>query len=181
MSAGSRRAARIVLGLAAGLVVLFGGQWLYRWTTFTRPLQAAMASRAEVESYRVDSQATPPVIQVRLRPVANLQESYRSLEQALDASLGSGRFRLEVADRRDAELTSDYYRLNLVLAEGLATGHFLDMDRRAQQMARTLGLRRLTLTVDERYLYVTMVKGSHYLYELVPRAAAGKSEVSGSG
>ncbi|MDI3299058.1 MAG: hypothetical protein QJR08_07825 [Bacillota bacterium] len=179
MSARWRRAGLAVLGLAAGLLLLFGGQWVYRWATFTRPLQSVLAGRPEVRGYRVDLQANPPVVRVELAPVDQLQETVRSLDEALGSSLGPGRFQLEVADRRDAELVRDYYRLNLVLAEGLATGRFTTMEEQAQRLARQMGLERLTLTVDPSYLYVTMVKGSHYLYQLVPRSAGCGSEVGG--
>lgn len=171
MSTRGRRAGLALLGLAGGLLLLFGGQAVYRWATFSRPIQSALAGRPEVLAYRVDLQADPPVVRVRLAPVEQLEETVHALDDALAAALGGGCFRLEVEDRRDAELVRDYYRLNLVLAEGLATGRFTAMEEQAQRLAGQMGLERLTLTVDARYLYVTLVKGDHYLYQLVPRSA----------
>jgi hypothetical protein len=174
-----------MLSMLAMMAVLWGGQLVYNSQAVQAPLRTAYRDIPAVRDVQMLTASDGTVVvRVRLGLVSNLLETYRSIEARTAHVLGSRRFRVVPLDRRNAALTQDFYAVNDILQQGIATGQFVPMAAQFTAATRKLGLQRSSVVVGSRYLYVTLVKDSStYLYQLVPRhvasaAAAGTGNAS---
>jgi hypothetical protein len=159
----------VVTAMAAMLLLLFGGQFLYNQQAIAQPLVAITRTVPAVQHVQLQNTPGGLTVQVRLGLVDNLRETYLAVENQVAGVLGSQHFNLALVDTRDQELVDDYYQLNDILQQGMATGQFVAMKQNAEAAGRKLGLDRVDVIVDDRFVYVELVKGSHYLYQLLPR------------
>lgn len=164
----------IFLALAAGMVLLFGLQRMYQFSQVDKPLKTFFARQAEVKSYAIGEKGGDLRISVVLGPVANLRETYVTIEEGAKDILGGRPFELDIRDNRDAQLLDDFYRLHYDLEEALATGEFTAMSADLKRKEKEMGL-GLKVFVDSRYLYVQLMRGDRYLYEILPRTDAGQT------
>lgn len=160
----------VILSALLGLFFLFGAQRAYQFSRVDQPLAQFFRSRGEVAAFAVRPGEGELRVEVTLRPVANLRESYLPLEEGVRDILGGRPFRLVVRDRRDQALVAQFYRLHYLLQEAVATGRFTVLEG-ALAEARRAGLDEARVFVDERFLYVQLRRGDRYLYELIPRRA----------
>ncbi len=159
----------VIITLMTALGALFGLQQLYKYSQIDQPLARFFQERKEVADVRVREVGNEVRIRLQLGDVANLRETYRALEDGARSVLGVRPFRLEITDNRDAGLIDDYYKLHYTIQEGLATGRFTEMARAVSEAAAGLGLDEARVLVDADRLYVQLRRGSHHLYELIPR------------
>jgi hypothetical protein len=151
------------------LGLLFGLQFAYAVRTLTLPLTARLRATPGVVGAPVVA-ATPDTlhVQVRLRLVPDLRATYDQLLAIARQAAGGRRVDLEILDNRSPELTRAYYQLNPILAQGRATGQFVPMEQMFAQESRRLGLDRADVVVGNQDIFVTLVSGEHYLYQVVP-------------
>lgn len=159
----------VVLALTAGLALLFGLQQVYKYSQVDQPLSHFFSTRKEVARYGVDDLGNRVVVRVTLGRVANLRETFKGIEEGTRNVLEGYPFELQIADKRDARLVDDFYKLHYILQEGLATGRFTEMSAAFRDAAQGLGLEEARVFVDSDRLYVQLRRGDHYLYELLPR------------
>lgn len=167
--------------LAAAVVALgalYGGQLLYAGQVVDRPAAAVLKGSPLVESFAVHWRADGPRVEVRLRPVEDLQSTWADLHRQLTQALGSGRFELVLQDGRNAELEQAYRRLNLHLQEGLVTGRFAEMAGRVEAEAAEMGL-KASVSLDSERLYLHLAAENGYLYEVLTRPAPVGNRLSG--
>lgn len=165
----------ILLALAAGMVLLFGLQWMYNFSQVDKPLKVFFARQAEIKGYELEENGGRLRISVALGPVANLRETYARIEEGVKDILGGRPFDLDIRDNRDSRLIDDFYRLHYDLEEALATGEFTAMSTELTRKEQDLGLNDLKVFVDSRYLYVQLMRGNRYLYEILPRGDSAKT------
>lgn len=165
--------APVVVGvMAIVLALLIGAQYVFTVERIDRPLHDRIAAVAGVRSVRVDTSRDPIVVDVRLDPVPNLMETYAEIRQAADDVLAGRPYEIRVEDRRNEKLVDDYYSMNAIIQEGLATGRFTDMVARVEAAAKELGLDSAKVYVDSDRLFVQLRAGNAYLYEVLPRRQA---------
>jgi hypothetical protein len=166
--------------MLALLAILFALQGVYTRRAVLLPLQRAVRRAGGVLG---DSVATTPGglrVDVRLGLVPNLREAYLRLEGAVGAAAGGMPVSIHLEDARTPALLNDYYALNAIIEQGRVTGQFVQMDAELAQAARRLGLRRAQVVVGNEHLYVELVQGPHYLYEILPLYAPAPAAVSGA-
>lgn len=166
----------ILLALAAGMVLLFGLQWMYNFSQVDKPLKVFFARQAEIKGYEIEQKGGGRLrISLDLGPVANLRETYAHIEGGVKDILGGRPFDLDIRDNRDSQLIDDFYRLHYDLEEALATGEFTAMSTELTRKEQDLGLNNLRVFVDSRHLYVQLMRGDRYLYEILPRSDNAKT------
>ncbi len=161
----------VLMAMAGALLLLFGAQFIYNRQAVEQPVVAIAHNVPAVE--HVSLQNTPSGVQVdvRLGPVPNLRETYLALENQVSSALGSQHFQIDLTDTRTPTLVNDFYQMNAVLEQGIATGQFVTMEQQVQAMGARDGLSQSSAIVADHYVYVELVKGKNYLYELLPRQA----------
>ena len=160
--------------MAAVLAVLFGLQFLYARQAVSLPLTTSLRQTAGVLGVREVTESSDTLgVVVKLGVVSDLRSTYEQLLQAAQQQAGGRHVDLQIQDDRSAELTADYYKLNVILAQGRATGEFVSMQQMFMQQSQKLGLDRADVTLGNSSMFVTLVGGGHYLYQIVPLTLSG--------
>jgi len=118
-------------------------------------------------------------LQVHLALVPDLQATYDQLLTAAGAGSG-GRVQLQLDDARTPALVSDYHQLSVILDQGRATGQFVSMEQAFDAEGRALGLTHDSLVLGQTQMFVTLVQGSNYLYEILPLTLSSDTTGGGS-
>lgn len=160
---------RLLLSLTATFAVFAAGFALLERQSIDRPLVTALEARPDVRQVELSRQAGVAVVRVRLGRVANLQKEYEAIERAAQGVRGLGPFRLEIVDARDAGLEQALYRLHFALQEANATGRFTKLAEDVKAVAREQGIEEPRVYVSADRIYVSLYRGDHYLYEVLPR------------
>lgn len=168
----------VLLALVVGLATFWGGQWMYNRFNYERPLSSMLGVHKDVISYRINDQGPVLEIEVKLRQVDNLQQSYSDLDQSVKEVVGRRDFKILLKDERDKNLESVYYRARLAAYEALERGNFLEMEDYISRRAAGEGA-EARLTVDENRLYIQISHGDNYLYEILPRTRGDSPLLSG--
>lgn len=168
----------VLLALVVGLAAFWGGQWLYNRFNYERPLAGALGENKDVIAYSINDQGPALEIEVKLRQVDNLQQSYSALYQSVQNIVGSRDFKIIIKDERDKTLESLYYHARLAAYEALERGNFLEMADYITRQSAGEGA-RARLTVDEDRLYIQISHGDSYLYEVLPRTGGDSPLFSG--
>lgn len=166
----------VALAFIAVLAIAIGGQWLFYRTQVAVPLETGFEKIPGVAGVTLEKAGSRTDLFVHLTPSADLAETYRLLESIGQKVLGSDLGAVHIVDDRTPELTAAYHRLHFAVQEGAATGRFVEMAGRVDRLAVQTGLDEHRLVVGDRYLFVQLRSGSHWLYAVVPRpeaAAAG--------
>ncbi|MBX6377424.1 MAG: hypothetical protein IRY95_02650 [Clostridia bacterium] len=162
----------VLAAFVAGVALLFGGQRLYEARQVDAPLQAAFDRLDVVESFAVRRAEGGYVIEVTLKDVPNLREAYLAVDREAAALLGRVPYHIVVRDRRDPALVDAFYRLHYAVEEAIATGRFTVLADNLSKEGARLGLDRTAAWVDERFVYLQLHRGDHYLYDLRPRQSS---------
>lgn len=159
----------VLAALAAVLVILFGAQFLYNRQALAVPLNAKLESTSGVIGQPlVTSDAGGLRVSVHLGLIDDLQTTYHQLLQTAAAGAAGRHVILTIKDDRTPALTGAYVTLSMILDQGRATGQFVDMQKQFADASRQMGLTRAQVTVDNAQMYVELVSGAHYLYDIMP-------------
>lgn len=175
----------VAASLAVALVLLFGGNAVFRMTSVSIPVERLLRPMAEIKSHSIEETPYGTVLDIELADVTDLSETFRKVALAAARLAGRDGVWIRIRDSRDAALRDVYYRLHFSLQEAIATGSFGEMERRAEQAASEADLADVSIVVDSDYVYVAMSHGASQLYEVVPRrpyeaAASGATSVARS-
>ena len=109
---------------------------------------------------------------VGVEPVEDVTGLVGALRRAALAGGLGGLREIVLVDNRDAALSQALARLQLALQEGAFSGAFLRMEAHIRRQAAEMGIDEARVFVDGQAVYLLLVNGSHYLYEVVPRPLA---------
>lgn len=158
----------VLASLVAVLAILFGFQALYTQRSLAMPLQRAVKQADYVQADTVTQTAGGLRVNVRLGLVPNLREAYRQLAARASSAAGGVAVEIGLQDTRTQRLINDYYALNAIIEQGRVTGQFVEMDSQLRVKAQQIGLTRASVIVGNTHMYVELVQGKHFLYEILP-------------
>ncbi|WP_374713704.1 hypothetical protein [Symbiobacterium terraclitae] len=170
----------VLAALVVTLGGLFGGGHLVRSRTVDQPLAAALSGVDGLESYRVERVGDIQEIVLLPGPGADLKETYRAAERQVRQILKDAPHAIVVADRRGESLSAVADRLDLYVAEGVATGAYAAMADRIAAEVAPIGA-EAEVAVDSRRVYVAVRLGDEYLYSVVDRPALRTGTAAGGG
>ena len=159
----------VLMAMAGALLLLFGAQFVYNRQAVDQPLVSIYHNVPAVKHVSLQTTSSGLQVDVRLGLVPNLRETYMALENQVNAVLGGAHFQINLSDARTPALLNDFYNMNGALEQGIATGQFVAMEQQVRAMGAKDGLSQASAIVDNHYVYVELVQGRHYLYELLPR------------
>jgi hypothetical protein len=162
----------ILISTAIALALLVGGAALVKNARVDRPVSMFLAANPDVLEYRIEAGNTETLISIELAPVANVQESYETLEAQIREIMKDRPYRIVLKDNRNQRLDAAYYELHFSLREAAATGHFVTMAEEMRSRCEDLQLTDVRVYVGEENLYLDARDGEHYLYAVMPRQDA---------
>lgn len=157
----------LVVGILLCGVLWFGGNAL-RTLTVTRPLLAAMASPESVGEVEMINGTDGLTVIMSVNPGADLQTAYEAAMAQAGAQAQNAVAKVLVKDSNDPALAKLFRsKIAFVLHEAIATGRYADLPAKVQAVA---GSTDVTVTIDERYLYLTLREGDKVLYRVIKRS-----------
>jgi len=123
----------VILALLVGIGVLWGAQWTFKRYNYERPLTRILGENGEVASYKINDQGPVLEIEVKLRKVDNIQESYNGISQSVQQVVGRRNTKITIKDDRDATLEGIYYHTRLAAYEAMERGNYLEITLAAGQ------------------------------------------------
>jgi len=169
----------VLLVLAVTLAGLFGAGYVLKSQTVDQPVRELLAGTPQVESFSVEQTNGLTEITVRFASTVDLKEAYAKLDGDLRGILKGARYRLQVEDRRTPALGRASERIDIYVAEGVATGEFATMADRIEAEAEAVGA-EARIGIDSERVYVTLRASDGYLFSVTERRAAGGGEGGGS-
>lgn len=156
------------------LAVLLGGRLAYARFLVERPLVAELKALRGVQSVTLERSDAGYVLHLKLAEVEDLPGLYRQIEKLGAERLGPGNFVVKIQDERTPALENVYYRIHYYLEEALVQGNFSAAAARIQSEARAAGVEE-RFYVDEGHIYLELIHGPAYLYEVRyrPQVLAG--------
>lgn len=171
----------IAASLLMTVAILWGVSWGLRATTQDSPLHAFLKSQPAVAAFKVERDGGQRVAKVQLKPVDDLGETYRSLEEGMERIVGPNQIRLQVEDRRTPQLKEAFYRINPVIHEAMFTGRFANLVDEVESRAAHLGVERARVQIDDKNVYLQLHRGSDYLYAVQRRPGTAPAAAANSG
>lgn len=171
----------VLASMAAILAILFGAQFIYNRQALALPLNTRLHNTPGVMGQPVVTTTVNGLnVVVHLGLVDDLQTTYHRLRDIAQTSAAGRTVSLKIEDDHTPQLTNDYRTLSLILDQGRATGRFVDMQTQFAAASRQMGLTRALVTVDTTQMYVELVSGQHYLYDIMPLTLAQASAAGGA-
>lgn len=165
----------VLLVLGVTLAGLFGAGYVLKSQTVDQPVRELLAGTPQLESYRVEQRNGEMEITVRFTGAVDLKETYAGLDEELRAILKGAPYRLRVEDERTPALRRAAERIDLYVAEGVATGAFAAMADRIEAEAEAAGA-EARVAIDSARVYVTLTAPDGYLYSVTERTDAGRGD-----
>ncbi|MDK2959883.1 MAG: hypothetical protein PWP12_67 [Bacillota bacterium] len=172
------RGYRVDVTLAVALLtlaVLLGARLAYARFLVERPLATELKALEGVQSVVLERSGAGYRLQVKLGEVKDLPGLYRQIEKLAAERLGPGNFALKIQDERTPALENVYYRIHYYLEEALTQGNFSTAAAKIHSEAQAAGIEE-RFYVDEGHIYLQLLDGPAYLYEVRyrPRVLAGE-------
>lgn len=167
----------IVAAIVLTLAVLLTIQYVYQKYDVEQPLFKLYSQTKLVEKEPTIEQNGETVkVILDVKKTDNLRKAYQELNRYTGQVMGNTAFTIELKDNRTKELEQAYYQSQFIIYEAISRGEFSKMAEVIQQNAGKIGAQSLVF-IDNDNIYVEFLKGSNYLYEIVPREAATPNNV----
>lgn len=157
----------VALAAVLTLAALSLAYYSYDSLGVMRPLQQSLSADPDVTSVKMTKSTGTLDIEVALAGVDDLEATYGRLFSLASKRLQPGTFQITVADQRDQRLADVYRQIHYYLEEAALRGNFGAMIDACSEVLSREGIEDYRITVDERRIYVQLVLGDHYLYEVL--------------
>lgn len=159
----------VIVAIVATLAVLLTIQFLYQKYDVEQPLfklysQTKLVKRAP----KIEQKGNTVNVILDVKKTDNLMTAYQDLNNYTEQVMGGTKFTIQLRDNRSKPLADAYYQSQFIIYEALAKGDFSRMADVIQQNAVKAGANS-KVYIDNDNIYVEFLKGSNYLYEIIPR------------
>jgi len=158
----------IIFSLLAGLVVIFGVQWIYQKYSIQNPINMVLSGNEAVESYNVSTEGKQIKITLTFKDTADLMQSYNELQKELDQKMGQRSYQLLLKDSRDDSLQQVWYNIQFAVYQAIAQGSYRSMAEEIKQEAAAAGV-EAKINIDQKNIYIRLKKDGRILDEVVAR------------
>ncbi|HAG09588.1 MAG TPA: hypothetical protein DCK87_08535 [Desulfotomaculum sp.] len=168
----------VILAVVLALGLFLGSRWIYYKYSYNEPLNQALKTNEDVESFSIDRRKPVIRITVKLGEVEDIKHTYQSLQNSIQDILGPKPFQIDLQDNRDASLKKIFYDSQFAIYEAIMQGNFREM---AESIEREASLQKsqATIFIDQNYIYLQIRHGNHHLYEVIPREQEQITENTG--
>jgi len=164
----------LALSAVLAMSLLSLGYYCYENLGVKKPLEKAISSDPDVLWVRIDDRGGQTVLEVALGPVSDLSQTYTRLYNTAGRFLDAEELDLRIADKRDPHLEELYKAIHYYLEEASIRGNFGTMIEKCREILEADQSVDYDVTVDHERIYVQMVKGENYLYEVIARVKDGR-------
>ncbi|MGI6097884.1 MAG: hypothetical protein ACOYBM_07190 [Dethiobacteria bacterium] len=155
------------VSLVISLLVIF---LLFFWREqqlIQEPLFKYFKEQEEVKNIELEKINNKIVITADLRWVDNLPERLHNYEKNVSEIIGTDDFEIKLCDQRNPQLIDIYNSLHLFLYEGQRRGNYAEMKSNIEREILKHNVDQYRLYVDHKRIYIQLLKGGHYLYQII--------------
>lgn len=164
----------VAAAVVVTLAVLLAIQFLYQKYDVEQPLFKLYSETKLVNKVPViEQKGTAVNVILNVKKTDNLRQVYQDLNSYTEQIMAGTKFTIELKDNRNKSLEEVYYQSQFVIYEALAKGDFTKMADVLQQNAVKAGA-TAKVFIDNDNVYVEILKGKNYLYEIIPRKGVPK-------
>ena len=164
----------IIVALALlTVLILVGGQTVYRQLLVERPLLQELRTVPGVRAVIIDNTTTGYNITLDLLPVGNLSAVYRQAIYVIQRHLNPSDFSLKLADNRTPALEDLYWQMQIYIEEAIMKGNFSTTATKLGELAAVVGVNE-KFYVDEECVYLELRQDATYLYAVRQRGQPQK-------
>ena len=153
-----------VISLFVTLAILLGGYNLYNKYMVEKPLTTQLAMLPTVKSANIKKIDNEYLIQLQLKQVDNIQDSYNQIEATINRKIKNDKFKIEIQDAGNKQLSQFYNDLQPVLYQGLSGQQYLWLDEQIKERSNNKGIES-QLYVDDKRVYLQLEDADSYLYK----------------
>lgn len=149
--------------------ILRGAQWIYVRSAVRSPLKQSISRIRGVSRVQV---ASHNIVTVTLDKNANLMTAYDAIDSASKEVTGRTQQNLIIRDHANASMDRMVNSLQLIIAQGAATGQYVAMNQAIQSLAKS---HHMTAVVElgDRHIFVTLRSKNHWLDQVMPLRMGG--------
>lgn len=158
----------LAVTLALALVLLFGGQWIWRQQGVEKPLRENLLALTNVEAVSFEETSGGSRVRLELREAGNIYRDHQAAAAVLQEHGGRRSYEIEFVDQPNARLLELEEELQPLLYQALAQDEYVGLRESLSASAQLVAC-EARLYIDGERLYLQLVDGEHYLYRLMPR------------
>jgi hypothetical protein len=158
----------MLITFLATVFVLRAATWVYTESAVHTPLiQTVRAVPGVARAAWLEGGA----VEVALKPSADLMQTYEAVRSRTQA-FGQTADPVVEPGNPSLTLTRLANQLRFAIAQGEATGQYVEMDRTILAMARAAGV-EASVELGNTHLFITLRQGNHYLFQVLPLNLGG--------
>lgn len=157
---------KIFLSFVLTFLLLAGIFKLYQGAYYNQTVKKIKQIPGVVDAVVKKSDGEYMVI-VKAGKVSHFNIMYESVQEVIKSRYK--KYNIKVIDNRDDYLSDVYYRIHFAIYEAAANNDFVSMKLTIDKVLANIDLDSYKIFVDDNNVYVQLIKGNKYLYEVVPR------------
>jgi hypothetical protein len=166
-----------VISLFITLAILLSAYNFYNKYLVEKPLTTQLTALPNVKSAKISKVDKEYLIQVQLKQVDNIQDSYNQIESTINGKIKNDKYKIEIQDAGSKKLSQFYNDLQPMLYQGLSGQQYLWLDEQIKERSSNKGIES-RLYVDDKRVYLQMEDADSYLYKTFNIA---ETQTSGGG
>jgi len=155
----------LLLSFITTLSILFIGFYSYQYVYFTKPLNEYINQNLDISSEDVIIDHKEKNITISLK-TNSLKKHYNDIQNVIDRYYNSDQYKIIIKDNRNQQLETTYNKISFDLYEAIETKQYTKFDDIIDNASIP---NSINIEMDEKYIYLNIKNGEHYLYELLPR------------
>lgn len=159
----------VLIAFVLTLSIGFGVQRVAHQHRVIAPLYERFQSIDGVQDLEVEETQRGIGLVLQLGPISSLEKVIGLVRQeAVNARLVGD---ITIVDHADSRLETIYHDMHFAIEQAVVTGDFQEMAARVADIARERHVEH-RLTVDRDYVYLQIMDGDRYMYQVVSRGDA---------
>ncbi|WP_248925476.1 hypothetical protein [Paenibacillus hamazuiensis] len=152
--------------------LLFGGYYAYRSMAMENPLNAIVTSAPGVESANMDLSGSKAVIELKLRPDANLREIVHKITTDGASIIGQKDVEFRVTGNSTPKLDQWWSSVLFDVAQAMETKQYAQIPKTLQEHAKNMNGLQVSSEMDEKNVYIRLTDGDQSKFVILPRTPA---------
>lgn len=157
---------KIFLSFLVTLLLLAGAFKVYQNVYDNQTINMVKQVRG-VLNVEIKKSAEENIITVKAGKVDDFSKMYESIQQVIKSRYK--KYDIKVVDNRDDYLNKIFYRIHFAIYEAAANNDFVYMKSVIDKNLANIDLDSYKVFIDDNNVYVQLIKGDKYLYEIIPR------------
>jgi len=158
----------IVLGVSLGLLLFL--QKTYTNNFVERPVQLALQTIKSVEKVQVSKIDGIYQFKVQIKKAGNIMYDYNKVDAVIQHNIKGKEYQVQLLDKPNEKLQQELEYLELRIYEAMAKNNYIWLDEIFRQTSQQDHF-AYKLYIDDKRLYIQLVDGDHFIYEIIERSS----------